>query len=136
MIKHYIKLWIKLRMECDINGQRWETWFVWKEGTTAQLFLFFPTWTSATISCLGAWSANSVVIAMRRFSGWHKECQWRRRTSAEWFDTGLQKLHERWERCIESRGHLVEQPSEDDDRIWFAFWVIALTVSTLEATKV
>lgn len=41
--------------------------------------------------------------------------QWRRRTSADWFATGLEKLHGRWELCINRRGDFVELPSQDDD---------------------
>lgn len=40
--------------------------------------------------------------------------QWRQRTPPEWFETGLRKLHERWNLCISRQGDFVELPTEDD----------------------
>ena len=41
--------------------------------------------------------------------------KWVHDTPTEFFTTGLNKLHERWVRCIETRGDWVETQEEDED---------------------
>ena len=41
--------------------------------------------------------------------------KWRQDTPIAWFASGLEKLPERWKRCLLLRGDFVEVHAEEDD---------------------